>query len=333
MRPIRVATAGFWKGFSIEEIPVRFPELTDVTPVELVDSPDDADILLYSCFSNGVKTSVDKDPLGGRPGGPIRLFYTAENVQPDFGECDYAITFSRTIVDPRHHRMPNSISALRFDGYELQARHEQGLFGVTTETPRRSGSGEPLQTAAEVRASKTRFCAYVQRNPVPFRERFVQRLSEYKRVDCAGPSLNNTGFTTDRPGKRALFRQSKFAVTFENEEAVGYTTEKLPDAIASHCVPVYWGDPTVGLDFNTEAFVRVRSEADVDAAIERIIALDQDDAAYDAMLSAPKFPNGVLPSAYRREPLIEFFRRVVQGVHSNLGSPRVLQGSRAMPLV
>ena len=40
------------------------------------------------------------------------------------------------------------------------------------------------------------------------------------------------------------------------------------DALLTHAVPVYWGDPTVHLDFDPACFVHLRDFADVDACIE-----------------------------------------------------------------
>jgi hypothetical protein len=132
----------------------------------------------------------------------------------------------------------------------------------------------PPSDPAALRRSKTRFCSYVQGNRVAFREDFVRELSMYKRVDCAGPSLNNTGFVADRKRKYQLYRESKFAVTFENEAALGYTSEKLPDALLSGCVPIYWGDPSVQLDFDPRCFVHRRDHPTLASLVKRIAALD-----------------------------------------------------------
>ena len=303
MTALRVAAAGWWRGFDSADLVVRFPELLECAEVDFVDDPNAADLVMYSCFENGEKTLRPRSPVPSSASAeprskrtPVRLFYTAENVRPDFRECDFAISFSREICDPRHLRWPNSIGALRSCGRDLDA----------LERPRPS-----VEEAAALRRAKARFCAYVQGNRVPFREDFVRKLSRYKKVDCGGPSLNNLGKTVNRREKYELFAESKFAVTFENEDCLGYVTEKLPDALAVDCVPIYWGDPTVTMDFDPRSFVHVRSAADVDDAIERIIALDRDDGAYDAMLRAPRFPNGETPEDYAPATAKAFFEKVV----------------------
>lgn len=296
MKKVTLAFANVWTTFEPDHACQRFPELFQVADIEVVSDPLRADILFYSCFEKGHKNMKPSCPIPAGA-GPVRLFYTGENVPPNFAECDFAITFSREVCDSRHLRLPNSIGALAVHG---------GGFDEL-EKPRPS-----LEEARALLRQKSHFCAYVQGNRVPFRESFVKALGRYKHVVCAGPSLNNTGSFANRAQKYDLFRDSKFAVAFENEASLGYTTEKLPDALVSDCVPIYWGDPAASLDFNEEAYIIVRSAKDVEAAIERVIALDQDDGAYLEVLRANRFPRGERPRDYQSQSAVDFFRRVVQ---------------------
>lgn len=293
MSALRVTCTDFWPGFEPAELLLRFPELAQVAEVELVAEPARADLVVFSTFVDGRKVARPRDPrtLGARG---TRLFYTGENVRPDFATCDFALSFCRELVDARHLRVPNFVGTQRLHGYPGDALLH--------------GHADP----AAARRAKTRFCAYVQGNRVPLREDFVRRLARYKPVDCAGPSLNNTGSVVDRRGKYALYRACKFAVTFENEAAVGYTTEKLPDALLEHCVPIYWGDPTVRLDFDPACFLHLRDFPSADALVERIAELDQDDAAYERLLGARRLPGGVLPPHADPAVLRAFFARVAE---------------------
>lgn len=58
--------------------------------------------------------------------------------------------------------------------------------------------------------------------------------------------------------------------------------------MAANSLPVYWGNPDVGLDFNKESFVCVNDFDTPEAAIAEIIRLDNDDEAYLRKLSAPR---------------------------------------------
>ncbi len=290
--PLRLAFCDFWPRFEPPHFAARLPALTELASLEIVSDPRAAQLLIFSCFPDGQRTSRPRDPRRLGANG-VRLFYTAENVPPDFATCDFALSFCRDLVDPRHLRLPNYVATQAQQGFAADALHHP-----------------PADPLALLRA-KTRFCTYVQGNPLPFREEFVRALSSFRRVDCAGRSLNNTGFIADRQRKLALFRESKFAVTFENEAALGYVSEKLPDALLAGCVPIYWGDPTVALDFDPRCFVHRRDFATQEELVAEVARLDRDDDAYLARLSAPRLPAGRPVDGADPAQLRAFLGRVV----------------------
>jgi hypothetical protein len=311
MSPLRVALVDFWPGFEPPEFLRRFPELREVASVELAPDAAEAELVIFSVFPGGHRTERPRDPRAAYGARGARLFYTAENVRPDFATCDFAMSFCRDLVDARHLRVPNFVGTQRAFGYGSDALLH------------------PPADPAALRRAKTRFCAYVQGNRVGLREEFVRRLARYRRVDCVGPSLNNTGFVADRRQKYALYRESKFAVTFENEAAAGYTSEKLPDALLEHCVPIYWGDPTVRLDFDPGCFVHARDFASLDALVERVAELDRDDAAYERVLGARRLPGGALPPHADPQVLRAFFARVARAARAAPERQRPAAGLRA----
>lgn len=294
MSALRVAFVDFWPGFEGPEFARRFPELAEVAELAYVEDARAAELVVASCFPGGARSAHPRDPRKLGFASATRLFYTGENVRPDPAACDFAMSFCRDLVDERHLRVPNYVGTQRLHGFANDALLR------------------PPADPAALRRSKTRFCTYVQGNRVPMREELVLALSKYKRVDCAGPSLNNTGFVADRKQKYALYRESKFAVTFENEASVGYTSEKLPDALLTGCVPIYWGDPTVTLDFDARCFVHRRDFASVEALVEHVARLDQDDAAYEALLAAPRYAGGAPRDGADSPTLRAFFERVVR---------------------
>lgn len=142
----------------------------------------------------------------------------------------------------------------------------------------------------------------VQTNPL--RERFFRRLSEYKRVDSGGRYLNNIGGPV--PDKLAFLADYKFTIAFENSQVSGYATEKVIDPMRVASMPIYCGDPSIGVDFNTHAMVVIQDEAGVEAAIDEIVRLDNDDEAYLAKLAKPWFTSPDVPQVYA-ERLCRFF--------------------------
>jgi len=291
MKTLRVDFRHFWPLFEPEHFLRGFSYLEP--RVHLVHDTLRPDLLVTSSFVDGVPSSAPPVVEEGLP----RLFFTAENVRPDFAACEYALSFCRDIDDERHLRLPNHVFTQHVLGFPSDA-----LIRPRTDDP------------SALRRSKTRFCTFLQANDVAFRNELVTRLARYKHVDCAGPCLNNTGSTVARKDKHAYIAESKFVVAFENEAAPGYTTEKLADALLARSVPLYWGDPTVALDFNPSSFLHLRDFSGLDEFIEHIVAIDRDDARYEALLSAPAYADNRLPDFADPERIADFFERVADEV-------------------
>jgi Glycosyltransferase family 10 (fucosyltransferase) C-term/Alpha-(1,3)-fucosyltransferase FucT N-terminal domain len=291
MSALRIAFRNMWPGFEPEHFARGFGFLAP--RVELVHDAAHPDLLVVSCFDGATRLSAPPIVDEGLP----RLFWTGENVRPDFAACEFALSFCRDLDDERHLRLPNYVFA-------------QALLGFAPDALVRAPDRDP----AAIRRSKTRFCSFVQRNDVPFRNEFVRRLSRYKPVDCGGPCLNNTGFVVDRREKHAWLAESRFVVAFENEAAPGYTTEKLPDALLAGCVPLYWGDPTVALDFDPPSFLHLRDVEDLDRLVDLVAEVDCDDGRYEALVAAPCYARNRLPAHADPERIADFFERVAREV-------------------
>ena len=87
---IKVGFSDFWKKFdpSYNWFIIFLKKYYDVI---LSDNPD---FLIYSCYGDRHKSF-----------NCVKIFYTAENVRPNFSECDYAISFD-FINRNNHYRLP-----------------------------------------------------------------------------------------------------------------------------------------------------------------------------------------------------------------------------------
>jgi hypothetical protein len=227
----------------------------------------------------------------------VRIFFTWENVRPDFNLCDYAFSFDWLEFGDRHFRAPHM---LLFEQYgDICARRRSTL------TPEELGQ-------------RTRFCNFIYSNgrSHPVRDAFFHALCRYKNVESLGRHLNNvsrplgTAYKGDWPGEKvALQRQYKFSIAFENSTSPGYTTEKLMHALAADTIPLYWGDPEIGRVFNTKRFVRVDENA-IEKAVEQVRRLDQDDDAYMAMVSEPFFIGEVPPPQLTATAFLDRFEYI-----------------------
>ena len=109
-----------------------------------------------------------------------------------------------------------------------------------------------------------------------------------------------------------FIKDYKFVISFENSSWPGYTTEKLIEPMFADTIPIYWGNPQVGIDFNTKSFVNVNDFPSYEAAINHIIELDKNDEQYLAMAMQPWFNNNEVPAAMQGESLLQFFEYILE---------------------
>ncbi len=230
----------------------------------------------------------------------IRIFFTGENVHADFNLCDYAFGFDWMEFGDRYHRCPNYMLYPEFSGVRDRIRTDVN-------------EPEPL-------LNRSRFCNFIYSNATahPFRETFYHRLSHYKKIDSAGIYLNNTGFIKGSPSlglnatidKISFQRECKFSIAMENSSSPGYTTEKLIHALAADTIPIYWGNPLVGKEFNTERFINCHDFDSVESVINRVIEIDKHPKLYLEILSKPFFANGVVPEFLCEDWLAKRFEMI-----------------------
>lgn len=167
-----------------------------------------------------------------------RIGYFCENITPDLSICEWAfgIPLETQINSPKYKRIqwhgldPNSLIK-RIDDNEID----------------------------RIINTKNKFCNFLYSNAVPYREKFFEALSKYKRIDAPGKSMNNmpsidtlfNGNIWER--KRKFISDYKFTIAFENYSAPGYQTEKLYDALLTNSLPIYCGDPHINNVFNTKS--------------------------------------------------------------------------------
>ncbi len=202
----------------------------------------------------------------------VKLLISGENSHPDFNFFDYAVGSDQMTFLDRYFRFPHFGAYPEFRAMkDVNELSDDELLGRD-------------------------FCSFVVSRGTghhgdPIRELFFHELSKYKKVASGGKYLNNIGGPIH--DKLAFCRRYKFHIAFENSSSPGYTTEKLMQAFAADTVPIYYGNPTVGEDFRQEGFVLVRDMSDVERAIDEVISLDRDDAAYLAKCRAHRLVHSV----------------------------------------
>lgn len=160
---------------------------------------------------------------------------------------------------------------------------------------------------------KDKFCVFIYSNNVGFRNSFCQKLSKYKMVDCGGSCLNNIGYKVN--DKIEFQKKYKFSIAFENYCDKGYTTEKILEAYNSNCIPIYYGNPNVTMDFNPETFINRSDFSTDEELIEYIKKVDNDDELYNSYLNKPIYSEHWLKRF--NDPEQSYFKDVAQRIVSN----------------
>lgn len=259
MKPkIKLYFTDFWPVFNIEKN--YFTELLSER-FEIEISPENPDYIIYSVFGTDFLRY-----------NCTRIFYTGENVRADFRDCDWAFTYDFS-KDPRHYRLPL-----------------YPLFGDIMQLTL------PRPDPEQILRQKTNFCNFIYSNASnKTRMDFFTKLNAIKKVDSAGRLLNNTNKKIEN--KLDFIKSYKFTIAFENESYPGYTTEKIFEPMLVNSVPIYWGNPLIGEDFNTKSFLNYHDFENERELIERIIEIDGKDELYMEMLSETFFKNNI-PNKY-----------------------------------
>lgn len=268
-KKIKINFSDFWHGDTEADKKNNplFKLLSKKFELELSNKPD---FLIYS--AKGRKFN-DYDC--------IRIFYTAENVRPNFDECDYAFSFDYPLTD-RNYRLP--LYKFRYDLRKLTAEKD----------------------VENILKNKTKFCNFVFSNrKTKTRIDFFEALSRYKKVDSGGQVLNNLGYLVK--DKAEFLKPYKFTIAFENSSYPGYTTEKILDAMIANTVPIYWGNPLVHQDFNPKSFINCHEFDSFDKVIEKVVELDNDNELYKQYLAAPYFPNNTINEYLDDDAILDRF--------------------------
>lgn len=276
MKKIKVKFIGFWSTFH-ETDNFILELLKKHYEVEISDSPQ------YLFCGTSTKDYLDYSC--------VRIFFTGENTCPDFNLFDYAISFERLDFGDRHIRYPFYLADKYYEN-DMKLAMNKHLFQY-----------EELQV-------KTEFCSFVYSNKEsdPHRDELLEKVNGYKNVNSGGRYKNNVGGPV--ADKMEFQLKHKFSIASENSYHMGYNTEKLVQSFGALTIPIYWGDPSIGLDFNEKAFINCHNYKSFDEVIERIKEIDENKELYLKMLREPAFlPNFSLEK--KKEELEKFLTHIM----------------------
>lgn len=261
LRTVKIRFEGFWPTFQPEEF-----FLTKILRKHYdVQICQDADYVICSAFD--YYAYIDSPE--------IRIFFSGENYIPDFNFVDYGISVYPMEFGDRHFSFPGLVLT-SWDYLEEVSRKDRNY-------------------SPEILKEKPCFVNLIagHESEKNLRSEMFRMLSQYKRVEAGGSFLNNMpgGERVQmRDGtKLALQKKCKFTMCGESLAHEGFITEKIFDAFLADTIPIYYGSSTISQIVNKDAFIDLRDYDSLEAAVERIIELDQNDEAYLNMLRQPVF--------------------------------------------
>jgi hypothetical protein len=270
---MNISFIDFWDGFIYENN--FFIDLLKSMNrnYNLIPFSDETDILIYSCFGERHKTA-NRNKVK-------KIFYTGENVRPNYNDCDYSLTFDFDTYSHKNIRLP--LWLLQLDWFNKK-NYGNPQFVI------------PLQEIAYnkwAQKQKTQFCSIVFNNPSPYRIEIIQKLSKYKPVHCYGRVTNNS-IPYGEDTKCELISNYKFNICFENSIHPGYYTEKLIHAKISGCLPLYWADNNCEKDFNPNSFLNLYNFNSINEFVDKVIWLDNNQEEYNKICDEYLFKDKVL---------------------------------------
>lgn len=263
METLKITYADFWPEWETGENFIQ-PILEKHFNVVVVQK--NPDVLFHSIFNRMADTPRYKCK---------KVLILAENWRPSRFDSDYSISFD-----------PHSDTNFRLPLWQiymlLWPELKDRLFN------------------RKHHESFERFCSFTVSNAGNFmRNSAFQQLSQYKRVHSYGRYMTNDPglqkasagrYWRDAKDEFFIKHSHKFMITYENTPYKYYCTEKLMDAFLVGSIPIYWGDPKVGEDWNPEAFINLNNyNQKWNTWTDWIKYLDENESAFNKIYNAPIF--------------------------------------------
>ena len=209
------------------------------------------DYLIFNIFGN--------QHLNPKYKNAIKIAVFTENIIPDLNQVDYALG----------HAHINYLD--RYFKYSVFLWSNTKIINEKREEVLKS----PI---------RKKFCAAVISNGNwnQFRNKFINELNKYKKVDMGGRFRNNIGVRVKNKFK--FLSSYKFSLSMENSNGDGYISEKIAHSFIAGTIPIYYGDYLADEYFNPKSYILIKGEKDIKEKIEYIKSIDNDNEKYRSIL-------------------------------------------------
>ncbi len=278
MSIIRIDFIDFWEGFNKTDN--YFYNLLSQKYTVQIDSFN-PDFIIYSCFGQNYLNYSCK-----------RIYYTGENIRPDFSSCDLAFSFDFN-RNKKHFRLP--LYSLYIEELNMLKKLE---------------SKKSFEEAKKVWQEKTNFCCMVVSSPKSSKRLdFFKKLSKFRKIDSGGKQFNNVGGPVEN--KLEFIKNYKFVMAFENSSHNGYTTEKILESIYVDAIPIYYGNKLINRDFNPKRFINYNDFKSEEALYRKLTEIENNPDIAIKMLMEPVFSENKLSHIEEKEKVLLLIEKVL----------------------
>jgi len=268
---IKLYFTDFWRSYNQNDN--FFVSMMKRYNIDYEINSENPDIIIYSVFGN--KHKLYKNAK--------KIFFTGENIMPNFEETDYSFSFNPDLGD-KNYRLPLWVIFINwFNSNTDPLRDPSYLMSLD----------KLLKNKNKKSSFKPFFCSFIASKPVGKRMEFVPRLNEVKKIHSLGRLYSNSYLKIkgrgDHKKKLDYMKLFKFNIAFENSIGNGYVTEKILHSFYSNSIPIYWGDKKVKDDFNSNAFLNYDDFKNEDLLIEEVIKINNNKSHYLNYLNEPIF--------------------------------------------
>jgi len=218
-----------------------------------------------------------RNNLDYNPEHVVKIFFTGENRRPWNYVAHHAISFDH-MDGPQFYRLPLYV----LDNWVQKKNNVPDML-----------SQNRYNENYVKYEDKAWFCGFVAGNGASeYRNKMFHMLNEYKPVMSGGPLFNNIGGVLPRDVKSKIdfFRQCRFSLCFENSSYPGYCTEKIMHGIIARTVPIYWGSPTVTLDFQEGSYISRHDYVSDNSFMDAIIEVDKSPITWELIANCDPLP-------------------------------------------
>ena len=235
--------------------------------VTIVD-PENSNLIIYSVFG---QTHYNYKHCK-------KIFFTGENQRPNFNECDVSFTFDFNDYNGRNIRLP--LWYFYIDWCNIKSYGDPKTL-------------IPIHFINKyIKTKKTKFCATVFSKPIQSRFDAIEKIKNYKPVDCYG-KIHINKILDGEDKKLELLSNYKFSICFENSIYPGYFTEKLLHAKIAGNVPLYYSDRSFSEDFNEKCCLNLINYENLDHFLDHIKEIDNNEQKYQEILNEPLFNKNI----------------------------------------